>query len=439
MTHYNTTFIGSEPAWANACVGNNGCPGYLDYARGFSKAANLLIDAALSERGLKYSVDELVYPVCFNMRHSVELRLKGAISELIVIEKCRGRDLQFDLSGSHHIGNIWAFFAGKAREIDDRYEEIIRRLDNKIIDIAEVDATGQTFRYPVDVESQKHLVDVAIINFFVLKKSFKELEIVLDELHRLNRYLCDEYSWGTFTKKMSRKNLFELASLLPSRSSWVEDSFIATKKEMRIRFNISSRELSTSIKLIESHFEFSPKIDVPIALLGVEEVDIREFFCHWFKLNDVPSDKDPIDLSVVEWSPGRVFDELKERYEVEADIWTDVKKTLTPEKLAGIRSLFYFARDLDFSENYIRTYEIELEEAQVAFADYESSFRRNYLHVFRKTNAAYNILHSLYFLWKVDLADQIVTEYNLSDKLSWLDDARTRALFRKPDYCKYDT
>jgi len=44
------------------------------------------------------------------MRHSIELRLKGAIEEIIKISKLKGKNLEFDLSGSHDIGNIWEFF-----------------------------------------------------------------------------------------------------------------------------------------------------------------------------------------------------------------------------------------------------------------------------------------------------------------------------------------
>ena len=43
----NETFIGGDPIWANACVGENGFPGYWEYAKGFSQAAKTLIDMAL--------------------------------------------------------------------------------------------------------------------------------------------------------------------------------------------------------------------------------------------------------------------------------------------------------------------------------------------------------------------------------------------------------
>ncbi|WP_138726047.1 hypothetical protein [Pseudomonas lactis] len=103
MTNKNPTFHGAEPSWANACVGNNGQPSYVEYSEGFSKAANILIDLVIKDRSIHLSVDEFVYPVCFNMRHSVELRLKGAIDELIEIAKFKNINIQFNSSGSHDI------------------------------------------------------------------------------------------------------------------------------------------------------------------------------------------------------------------------------------------------------------------------------------------------------------------------------------------------
>ena len=103
MKKINPTFCGGEPAWANACVGDNGSPDYVEYSKGFSQAANLLIEQVLQNRGQNPLVDHMVYPVCFNMRHSVELRLKGAIEEIGKIAKFKNIIISFDLSGSHDI------------------------------------------------------------------------------------------------------------------------------------------------------------------------------------------------------------------------------------------------------------------------------------------------------------------------------------------------
>ena len=65
----------------NACVGENGSPGYRYYAKGYSQASEILINTFLMDKGISWPVDSLVYPVCFNMRHSVELLLKGAFNQ----------------------------------------------------------------------------------------------------------------------------------------------------------------------------------------------------------------------------------------------------------------------------------------------------------------------------------------------------------------------
>jgi methionine synthase II (cobalamin-independent) len=127
MIQKNPTFRGAEPTWANACVGNNGQPGYIDYSTGFSKAANILIDKVLNDGSIHLSVDEFVYPVCFNMRHSVELRLKGAIDEIIEIAKIKNIIFQFNSSGSHDINSIWTYFKTKSEIIDERYIEINKK------------------------------------------------------------------------------------------------------------------------------------------------------------------------------------------------------------------------------------------------------------------------------------------------------------------------
>jgi hypothetical protein len=133
------------------------------------------------------------------MRHSVELRLKGAIEEIGKIAKLKNVNISFDLSGSHDIKNIWTFFKLQSEKLDQRYEEINSIIEPTVLDIAEVDSTGQTFRYPVDAESQKHLTNVSLINTLVLKKQFNKLEEGLDDLHNLNLFLLDEYSLRTFT------------------------------------------------------------------------------------------------------------------------------------------------------------------------------------------------------------------------------------------------
>lgn len=97
-------------------------------------------------------------------------------------------------------------FKTESELLDSRYVSLNSEINQIILDIASVDSTGQTFRYPNSNESQKHLTEVSIINIIVLKEKFAELEQSLDLLHRLNLWLRDEYQQGTHTSKLSRPN-----------------------------------------------------------------------------------------------------------------------------------------------------------------------------------------------------------------------------------------
>lgn len=243
----NSTFRGAEPSWANACVGENGQPDYVDYAKGFSAAANLLISRVIDDNGIHHYVDELIYPICFNMRHSVELRLKGAIKEISQLANLLGKGFTFSLSGSHDIGNIWKFFSDNSESLDKRYAAINSKIDTTITDISEIDPTGQVFRYPESNDCIKHLVDVSIINIVVLRDKFRELEDNLNELHRLSVWLNREYRLSTFTSKLSRPMLYQIAKMLPHKSTWAEIDFAAIKEKIKNRFSLSNNDFNLSL------------------------------------------------------------------------------------------------------------------------------------------------------------------------------------------------
>jgi hypothetical protein len=216
MKPQNSTFRRASPSWANACVGDNGSPSYVEYAKGFSKAANILIDAVLNDRSTHLTTDLFVYPVCFNMRHSVELRLKGAISALQSLAKCKSIIIAFDFSGSHDIFKIWKFFKNESEKLDNRFRTTNSQLEPTILDIADIDPTGQTFRYPFSTQSTKHLTEIALINFIVLQQKFRALEAKLDELLTLYEWLQLEYNQGPQIR-LQRNEIFVIAEELPPR------------------------------------------------------------------------------------------------------------------------------------------------------------------------------------------------------------------------------
>lgn len=437
MSKSNKTFCGGAPTWANACVGNNGSPGYWEYSKGFSSAANLLIDTVLRDQARTLSVDEFVYPVCFNMRHSVELRLKAAITDLMTISDIKGEKIFFDYAGSHDINLIWEFFKYQSEAIDKRYRIVNEEIYSTIGDIAEVDATGQTFRYPVSAESQKHLTEVSLINFINLKHKFNELEKNLDTLHKLNIFLIDEYSLKTFTKNLSRKKLFDIAKSLPPKKEWSEDHFDVIRNDIKRKYEISSNELSKAINLIKENYEFSHIIDIQPALAGITHEGVINFLDNWARLHEIHSDTDEITIE----GNGLEFNDLMKSLSRDAlirkEIWKEESQVITPEALAGISALYYFARDLDFSERYVQIYIFRIKEAKCDFDVGDDKVYISYTHILDKTNAMYNILRSLFFIKHIELAEKVIEKYSLEGKFSWLDSARSGTLFVKPNYSGY--
>jgi hypothetical protein len=436
----NQTFRGSDPRWANACVGNNGSTTYVEYAKGFSAAANLMLDAVIEDEGLKHPLDKFIYPICFSMRHSVELRLKGTVVHLKKLAKLKGSSINFDLSGSHDIGNIWSFVKSNATKLDKRYSLFINKLDGYIQDIADIDATGQIFRYPTDSDSKKHLVDVAVINVLVLKMRFDELEKILDKMNDFNFFVEEEYSQGSFTANLSRAELFDLAYELPPRTTWSNINFDSIKETIMKKYGVSSRELSKAIKIIESNYEMGSLISATPTLKGIDLEDLYIFFDEWVKLNDFVRLKSPKTFEEVSSPDASMLPSINEiiKYRsVESECWKVLSKYLGPESVSGLKALYYFGKDKYYSENYVLSYEEELSKLSFLLEKRPDDYKQDVIHLLNKSNAFDNILLSLYFLGCAEFAENIIERYGLDGCFDWLDRARNRELFLKPEIWSY--
>lgn len=436
MKQKNPTFRGASPTWANACVGNNGQPSYVEYSIGFSKAANILIDQVLEDESIRFSVDEFVYPICFNMRHSVELRLKGAIDELIAIARIKNITLEFNSAGSHDIGSIWSYFQNKSETIDNRYVEINKNIEPTILDIAQVDPTGQTFRYPISTTAQKHLTDVSLINFFVLKSKFNELEQNLDRLHSLNIWLQNEYQQKTFTTKLSRPQIFKIARQLPRIEKWREIEFKSVKEKVQAEYNLGSRDFAKAVDIIKCHYNLAPLVDSSLPIKGISEQQLVFFIEAWIKDNPEIK-KAPNNLDeMIQLDHKSLLAKLISKSSYIRTTWDELAQEVSASYLAGIESLFYFARNKTFVEYYETIYQIHTREANNTLKLNEN-LKNEFMHIFNKSNALDNILISLYALGHTSLAETIIHDHDLEYSFRWLNDARSGHLFSYPDYADY--
>ncbi|PST96231.1 transcriptional regulator [Photobacterium iliopiscarium] len=277
----NDTFSGGETTHLNATVGNNGsfapegeARSNTDYALGFSSAALELIRAAKESSELRTHLDFLVYPICFNMRHAVELRLKKWWKDLGVLglkrevklkqhrdtkvakdRSLRGKVEPFptiDEASTHDLSKLWDLVTEYAPVIDSRFSKLLPLLAPYIQDIADIDPTGQTFRYPASNDSQIHLAETPLINIEILELRFTMLFKLFDFQDQITQDMKYEYSWVNTPNQLSYHDLQSI-SLVLAEYEYQEGNPIAVqaKEVIRDRYGLSAGLYSKTIDAIK--------------------------------------------------------------------------------------------------------------------------------------------------------------------------------------------
>jgi hypothetical protein len=352
---FNNTFKGAQPTRLNACVGNNGNPQQPEYAEGFIDASLSLCKLVVEDAG--YLVDCYIYPIAFNMRHGVELWIKYFITQLVPI-RCEIPIDTINLTATHDINILWQEFKNHAHLKDSRFKDITDRLDEYINNIGEIDPTAQTFRYPFSNESIKHLTQTPIINISNLASRLVSLKELLDELRSLIYYLIDEYDTGSYTSKLSRAQLFEMAKALPPKEEWADSSFKETRENIKQKFTLSSnKDFIKAIDIIKVHYEMAPLINVLIPLKAATYTEISNFLTHWSVFHPEREDA-PLGTLIFQFSS--IFNSESNRLESEA--LDNVTQDLSIEALADITVLYEFGRSPQFSEDYEHRSKMSLNE-----------------------------------------------------------------------------
>lgn len=415
-SNWNATFRGAEPSWANACVGNNGSPGYREYADGFSDAANMLLAHVLDNEA-RSDVDILVYPICFNIRHAVELRLKHAIIKIKHLYEVKKINKAFDLVAIHDINKLWEIIINSCAELDRRFIIATDKIAEYVNDIGQIDPTGQTFRYPYSNDDVKHLTNESIINLFVIRKRFSKLSEYLSCFIDLIDCIITEYNQGLFTSKLSREDLFQITKIIPSYKNWRTEEFTLAKKQIIEKYNLSNNDFSKALDAIKEHREFSYLIKNKKLNIEISEATIFNFFQYWIKINPQPKiskeEQEKINRQRIE-NIFNDFDFQQESHETfikniiyENKIFEEYWKlhgcNLTPLDVAYL-SAFYSNMDFDYSERFLRTLNYELAVARKIPG--ENKF--NIKSLFNKFRYLEKTISNLLLLKEIEVAQKLI-------------------------------
>lgn len=416
ITNDNKIFMIGSPTWANACVGNNGSPEAIDYAEGFVAAANTLLDCVISDGGISLMVDTLVYPICFTMRHAIELFLKKNIEDLNSISIIRRSPLpNFNQAASHDLGLIWNYLKTHATKTDERLIQHIEILDEYISDFAKIDATGQVFRYPYDLDNGKHLISTGGINLYILKEKFKAIQELLKRLNETLLNILEEYEWKTFTNNLSRNQLRKIAKLLPNKTKWKRPFFEKVKIHLRKKYKLGSREFSKALNLIQQRHEMAECIGVqtPIPNLSIDA--LINFFDKWVIVNDINLVVNPPESRIIPSSEMR--GQMKAyilNLEIAKKLAITLANEISPDEYAPIDALFKFKAQTPFSEAFERIIEIDKAQAEIHKSSPEI-FQQSLMETMKSKFAIHNIVSSLDFLGQTEAVETIIKRYNLEN------------------------
>ena len=355
MNNYNFFTGSNEFDPVTACVGNNGNPSIEYYADGYFEAVKLIIEnicCTLRSRGM-VSEDTLVYPICFNIRHSIELYLKSIISNIMDIYKHRGENINVR-TNMHDLSLLWQVILkcsfinynkennkeiSRGMVLDCKTDEYISSIDKYINEWSNIDPTGQTFRYPTDIESNRHLVEVGSIQVLNLFKNSKGIHKILKEFNNHIYMLNEQYKNREGGKFLTYGMLTELAKDIGE--NWKVNLTRDKKYILAEKFKLSQRQLTESIDEIKADRYLLSLIDAVFRFEYIN-VNIIKDTINFFKKFEIKLTSETTEFSI---------DTLEDRqtsYEKIAINENDIRKFLYSYKKCEREELlliYYTSRD----------------------------------------------------------------------------------------------
>jgi hypothetical protein len=294
-----------------ACVGNNGNPSIEYYANGYFEAVELIINdiCRTLRNGNRVSEDTLVYPICFNIRHSIELYLKSIIYNIMEIYKHRGESINAK-TNMHDLSLLWQMilkcsFINYNKEnnkeisrrmvLDYKTDEYISSIDKYISEWSNIDPTGQTFRYPTDIESNKHLVEVSSIQVLNLFKNSKSIHEILKEFNSHIYILNEQYKNREGGKFLTYGMLTELAKNIGE--NWKVNLTKDKKYILAEKFKLSQRQLTESINEIKADRYLLSLIDAEFRFEYINANVIKDTI-NFFKIFEIKITSKTTELNI---------------------------------------------------------------------------------------------------------------------------------------------
>lgn len=183
----DTFFASADDGIHNACI--NWLPDAWDaYAIGYRRAGDLLVEYVIDHH--RYQ-DTLVYPIVFNYRQYIELRLKELIR---VGRRLVNRPEPF--RRTHNLWDLWSICRDLIAEIETHgSQDDLEAVGEAIDQFCMVDVGSDRFRYPEDRDGNPSIPEsVRYINLRQLRDAMGRLAAFFDAVSTMcSAYLNNKY------------------------------------------------------------------------------------------------------------------------------------------------------------------------------------------------------------------------------------------------------
>lgn len=259
-----------------ACVGSNGGTTDGDILQGFKEAVEVLAEIVIS----KGNEDTLIYPLVYCSRHSLELGLKIILKQIFKIYELKQISIDVKAKKDMYIHDLETL-----NNLIVKYYEIDRRIkveyDKVCIYLQDYyfDTKGDAFKYESDQDGKLHLkskgissisVEILLVKF---SEAIKNIEAIIGKMD----YLITEYKTGTFTKKLSREDILNIAKALPNKCEWGTPIFTEIKERIKEEYKLSNNEFSKAVDQIKIHREFSAHIKCELEFGEILDASLKGY------------------------------------------------------------------------------------------------------------------------------------------------------------------
>ena len=301
---------------------------------------------------------------------------------------------------NHDIDSHWQHLCSH-KVGDETLRKLLSELEPYVKSLASIDDDGQQLRYSKDRDVQKSLKEKPLANIEVIRESLTELQKILKAIKYRVLEFCRERNTGSFTRECSRKDLQQIAKMLPPRKNWDTEAFSKAKEAIANRYSLSGKKFSAALTVIENCRQMRPQIGLESTLQHLTDDHVKSVVEHWSKCHPPRESRDGLGIDYFSSRDLRARLQAVDPY-VEAS--KALSQELSPDEVADFETIYYLGRDGYFPEYYEKKLEDTKKEHALA-----GNLRSEIHHLITKTNLLTSMSTGIRRLGRPRLADDILS------------------------------